>query len=272
MKKYFVFSDVHGCMAELSTALANAKFDINNPDHMLLGLGDYFDRGAESKEVYEFLNSLKKVNRGFYLMGNHDEFLWAYLNESSDGLFDFENNGMWETVKSFTDIQSGKEKAYVLGEIIRDIINKQYGLKRWLNELPRVFILDNYVFTHAGLKYDPTTDCWFADVWAKSNSFVKKFVNKRSDKIYVFGHWHAFRLTGQFYNNHKSDVWTNEELDALTPEDFKTFTYKNFIGLDGCTNYSGVVNILVIESDSTPQQFNKYSVESLGVADDKHVN
>ena len=43
-----------------------------------------------------------------------------------------------------------------------------------------------------------------------------------------FGHWHAFRLTGHFYKGHKSEKWTNVELEALTLEDFKTFKYKKF--------------------------------------------
>lgn len=261
MKKYFAFSDVHGDFTALNLSLEDAGFDANNEDHVLLGLGDYFDRGSESKEVYEFLKSFQKLGRGFYLMGNHDEFFYNYLTGMSEGLFDFEYNGMWETVKSFTGLKGGKKQGFVLNEFARDKINENYGLKNWLAKLPLGFTLDNYVFTHAGLKYDIVKDSWVVDVWAKSNDFVENFPEEKENKVYVFGHWHAFRLTAQFYKGHKSEKWTNAELDALTSEDFKTFTYKNFVGLDGCTNYSKMVNILVVESDAVPQPFNVYEVK-----------
>ena len=260
MKKYFVFSDVHGSFTALDQALKNAGFDANNQDHMLLGLGDYFDRGSQSKEVYEFLKEFQKLGRGFYLSGNHDEFFWEYL-AGDDGLYNFEYNGMWETVKSFTGLKGGKENMYILNEFARDRINEDYGVKTLIAKMPYGFTLDNYVFTHAGLKYDIVKDAWVVDVWAKSNDFVENFPEEKENKVYVFGHWHAFRLTGQFYKGHKSEKWTNVELLALTPEDFKTFTYKNFIGLDGCTNMSGLVNVLVVESDAAPQPFYEYQVK-----------
>lgn len=261
MKKYFVFSDVHGCLTELKKALNDVGFDMNNPEHMLLGLGDYFDRGSESKDVYEFLKEVQRLGKGFYLMGNHDEFFYNYLTGMSEGLFDFEYNGMWETVKSFTGLKGGKEQGFVLNEFARDRINENYGVKNWIAKLPLGFTLDNYVFTHAGLKYDIAKDSWVVDCWAKSNDFVKDFEGEDTNKVYVFGHWHTFRLTGQFYKGHKGEKWTKAELEALTLEDFKTFTYKNFIGLDGCTNSSKIVNVLVVESDAEPQPFNVYSVK-----------
>lgn len=257
MKKYFAFSDVHGDFTALDLSLKNAGFDANNENHILLGLGDYFDRGSQSKEVYEFLKSFEKLGRGFYVFGNHDEMFYDYL-KGGDGSFNFEYNGLWETVKSFTNLRG---PYYLLDEEARERINKNYGVKNWLAKLPLGFTLDNYVFTHAGLKYDIVKDSWVVDVWAKSNDFVENFPEEKENKVYVFGHWHAFRLTAQFYKGHKSEKWTNAELDALISEDFKTFTYKNFVGLDGCTNYSKMVNILVIESDAVPQPFNVYEVK-----------
>lgn len=259
MKKYFAFSDVHGNFTNLVIALEEAGFEYDNPNHILLGVGDYFDRGHESKEVYEFLVKFQKLDRGFYLMGNHDEFFYAYLRGFDEGFYNFENNGMWDTVKSFTGLKGGKENAYVLNEYARDLINQKYGVQNWLRGLPMGFTLDNYVFTHAGLKYDLSKDSWVQDTWAKTILFVENYF-EQGDKIYVFGHWHTFRLTGQLYKGHKSEKWTNAELDALTSEDFKTFKYKNFIGLDGCTNYSNLVNVLVIETDAAPQRFDEYEV------------
>ena len=66
MKKYFVCSDIHSHYNELMTALNDAKFDINNPEHILIVLGDIFDRGDQSIEVYNFLRGLPLSRRVLY--------------------------------------------------------------------------------------------------------------------------------------------------------------------------------------------------------------
>ena len=48
MKKYFVCSDIHGFYKEWMSSLDEVGFDINNNEHILIVLGDIFDRGRES--------------------------------------------------------------------------------------------------------------------------------------------------------------------------------------------------------------------------------
>jgi serine/threonine protein phosphatase 1 len=57
--KYFVFSDIHGHYQLLINELKKAGFDINNDNHMLISIGDNFDRGKENIEVYQYLKELK---------------------------------------------------------------------------------------------------------------------------------------------------------------------------------------------------------------------
>ena len=43
MYKYFVFSDIHGrSLKELKEKLIEVGFDENNPNHILISLGDLF--------------------------------------------------------------------------------------------------------------------------------------------------------------------------------------------------------------------------------------
>ena len=42
--KYFVFSDIHGCMDALSIALDKAGYNSRNKEHHLLFLGDAFTK------------------------------------------------------------------------------------------------------------------------------------------------------------------------------------------------------------------------------------
>ena len=47
MKTYFVCSDIHGFYKEWMKSLKEAGFNKNNPEHILIVLGDVFDRGNE---------------------------------------------------------------------------------------------------------------------------------------------------------------------------------------------------------------------------------
>ena len=59
-KKLFICSDIHGHATILKEELNKAGFEIGNEQHLLICLGDYFERGDESLEVYEFLKSFQR--------------------------------------------------------------------------------------------------------------------------------------------------------------------------------------------------------------------
>lgn len=46
--KLFVVSDSHGHCSLLKEALDQVRFDKDNPEHLLICCGDYFDRGDEN--------------------------------------------------------------------------------------------------------------------------------------------------------------------------------------------------------------------------------
>ena len=57
LTKYFVFSDVHGEYDALINSLRMAGYEGGNPQHKLISLGDAFDRGPNSREVYELFKN-----------------------------------------------------------------------------------------------------------------------------------------------------------------------------------------------------------------------
>ncbi len=64
MKKYFIFSDIHGRkLSALLEELKNASFDINDDNHILISLGDLFDRGDDNLNLLFFVNEMIKKNR-----------------------------------------------------------------------------------------------------------------------------------------------------------------------------------------------------------------
>ena len=62
-------SDIHGCITALETML-----DLVNPgsDDLIITLGDYVDRGPDSKAVIARLIQLKQTHQYIHLMGNHE--------------------------------------------------------------------------------------------------------------------------------------------------------------------------------------------------------
>src|SRR5437016_2814525 len=61
--------DIHGCLRALDTLLAEVR---PQPDDVVITLGDYVDRGPDSKGVIDLLLELAKRCRLICLRGNHD--------------------------------------------------------------------------------------------------------------------------------------------------------------------------------------------------------
>lgn len=48
MRKYFISSDIHSFYDEWINSLNDSGFDINNPSHIVIIVGDLFDRGQQA--------------------------------------------------------------------------------------------------------------------------------------------------------------------------------------------------------------------------------
>lgn len=51
-----------------------AKFDINNRNHIFVSLGDLFDRGPDAEKCLDFVNSISD-KRKILITGNHEDLL-----------------------------------------------------------------------------------------------------------------------------------------------------------------------------------------------------
>jgi len=253
MKKYFAFSDTHGCFTELQTALAKAGFEKDNVNHILIGVGDYFDRGSENKEMLEFLYDMFKKGRLQHILGNHDEMLLDFITGKDDGMFNAMNNGMDKTIANF----SGFRLDVILYRmqyqdlVIEKIKENHPYLLEFLKAAKHEINIGKYKFTHAGYthvnKYSPweLPTRWEVDNWSNTPYWIDSF--KNGDKFdplttYVFGHWHATLLHDDFIGAEFNEFGRKKKHHT-------TFVFENFIGLDACTNLSGFVNILTFEGE-----------------------
>lgn len=69
MARYLAIGDIHGCITALTTL---ADFAVFRPDDTIITLGDYVDRGPDSRAVLDFLIELGKTHHHVPLRGNHE--------------------------------------------------------------------------------------------------------------------------------------------------------------------------------------------------------
>jgi len=127
----FAISDIHGC-AKTFKALV-AKINLSKTDELYI-LGDYIDRGPDSKGVIDYIWQLQE--EGFQVkcsLGNHEEMLLENIRKA-DPFY----KGYPEVLKSF-----GVNH-------IKDIPVKY---TEWMKYLPFYFEVDEYILVHAGLNF-----------------------------------------------------------------------------------------------------------------------
>jgi serine/threonine protein phosphatase 1 len=135
----YVIGDVHGCCRTLRTLVENILMP--QTDDAVFLLGDYIDRGPDSKGVLDYLVGL--MERGditvLPLMGNHEELcLRAALGDRFAARVWYDNGGL-ETLHQF-----GVERPEDIPQHYLDLIAA----------MPRIRIEPDYVLVHAGLDFE----------------------------------------------------------------------------------------------------------------------
>ena len=97
--RYFIVSDIHSFYRPLEKALIEKGFQLNNPEHTLVVLGDVFDRGQETRKVYELLTTIPQ-DRLVLVKGNHEQLFIDLLSKSYPERHDFTNG----TVGTFVQL------------------------------------------------------------------------------------------------------------------------------------------------------------------------
>lgn len=134
--KSYVITDIHGCAKSFRHLVQNV---INlKPDDNLYLLGDYIDRGPDSKGVLDFILDLKEL--GFKvtpLRGNHEQFVLNASQNPQRHQFWMENGGH-QTLASFN------------ADTVFDLPEKYID---FLDSLPYYIEIDNYYLVHAGFNF-----------------------------------------------------------------------------------------------------------------------
>lgn len=139
-EKIFAVGDIHGCYEKLVAMMKVLPWDRDNGD-VLIFIGDYVDRGPQSREVVEYLVRLKRKGGNLvFLKGNHEKMLLDYYIQQRDQML-YVANGGGETIASYVEGGIGR-KAFVLPE----------DHLEFLLSLSLYYETDQYIFVHAGLR------------------------------------------------------------------------------------------------------------------------
>lgn len=183
MAKQWVIPDIHGCFKTL-LALFNDHIKPTTEDCIIF-LGDYIDRGPESKAVIDFIINLQRsMPNVVALIGNHEDYLlkahWHDLERKtilglktkSSTQKEWEKQGGATTLKSFgVKWPEDLPKIYI----------------KWLMSLPYYHELDNFIMVHAGLNFEnenPFEDTQ-AMMWSRDYEIIPE---KIQDRTIIHGH------------------------------------------------------------------------------------
>jgi serine/threonine protein phosphatase 1 len=172
MSRTIVIGDIHGCLKALDAVLRAIALQ---PDDLLITIGDYVDRGPDSKGVIERLIRLQDEVKLVPILGNHEEMMLSALDRQTSPYSWFMHGGAM-TMESYGFVGD-----------ISVIPPKHFD---FLRSLKPYFETDTHFFVHAN--YDPKL------ALAEQPSHLLRWVKLSermpgphlSDKIAIVGHTH----------------------------------------------------------------------------------
>jgi serine/threonine protein phosphatase 1 len=186
----YAVGDIHGradLLHQLHNLISQDAEKYPNHQRIIIYLGDYIDRGHQSKQVVDqLINPHLNHFHSIYLRGNHENMLMEFLNDLNRGELWFMNGGL-ETLKSYNislsllnELNYQKLKDLLLEKLPPEHITFFQALKTHHIEGP-------YFFCHAGVNPDIPLNkqndedlMWIRDPFLHSK--------KEFGKIVVHGH------------------------------------------------------------------------------------
>src|SRR5258708_708088 len=154
MPRIFAIGDIHGCCKTFKKLLLE-EINVQLSDKIYC-IGDYIDRGNDSKGVIDFILELRIAGYPIYtLRGNHEQMM-----VEPERLGQWLENGGGETLKSFG---------------ISSVSQLPFQYLAFLKQTEFFIETDKYIFVHAGLNFridNPFTD-EEAMIWTRDEYFDK---------------------------------------------------------------------------------------------------
>jgi serine/threonine protein phosphatase 1 len=150
MPKQWVIPDIHGCNLSLRSLVESQI--VPAKDDRIFFLGDFVDRGPDSKGVLDYVMGLQEQGYDILaLKGNHEEFFIKAWDEEKDLksflVFKQANNSKIQWLK-----HGGIEAMKSFGT--DNLLSVPGHYIEWMRNLPLYHELDKFVLVHAGLNFE----------------------------------------------------------------------------------------------------------------------
>jgi serine/threonine protein phosphatase 1 len=139
----YVIGDIHGCLDELRYLIEDLPIESGD---RLIFLGDYIDRGPNSKGVLTYIIQLQRREdlEIICLKGNHEDMFLAYLGLSGQHGNMFLYNGGYATLISYGVHSKQSSLDEITAQISPDHID-------FLKNLRTYFVMNSLICVHAGV-------------------------------------------------------------------------------------------------------------------------
>ncbi len=186
-ERLYAIGDIHGCAGLLDALLEKIETDAAGRKRRLIFLGDYVDRGENSKGVLDRLLSIREREPdAIFLKGNHEQAILDFL-DAPDRNEDWLHWGGDKTLESYgvADIWSNTPEglASALGARMPETH------LRFLQSLDLWRILGDYAFVHAGFRPGVALDAQKEEdcLWIRAE-FHNAPPEGRPKEVVVHGH------------------------------------------------------------------------------------
>ncbi len=186
-KRIYAIGDIHGRNDMLEELIWRISDDLNGAaGGQLIFLGDYVDRGGDSRGVITRLLSLSRDwPETVFLKGNHEEIMLEFLAEPED-LPHWLDWGGEETLESYDINPVGLPKAALAEQWLASAPKSHLD---FLKSLKLTHIEGDYLFVHAGVRPGaPLEDQTEADLLWIRKRFHNAPPEDRPDYVVVHGH------------------------------------------------------------------------------------
>lgn len=134
----YLIGDIHGCIDELNALLKKLPRDAR-----LIFLGDYIDRGPDSKGCIERL--MQEKHRSLFLRGNHEQMLLDYFHDQDNP----------DTMHWLRNVNGGPQTLASYGlEADAQYSDLPGSHREFIEALPLYYEGDDFIAVHAGVNVD----------------------------------------------------------------------------------------------------------------------
>lgn len=157
-QRLYAIGDLHGRLDLLREALTRIEGDLSarpHPRHQIIFLGDYVDRGPDSRGVIDTLIGLRDAGaRASFLLGNHDSYVAAYLQDPDwfDRSYHWLHSAMGgaETLASYGVSEASEKRPSATRDAFAEAFPPEH--LAFLQSCALWRRVGGYVFAHAGIR------------------------------------------------------------------------------------------------------------------------